>query len=63
MIIPIQIIVFIKLILLFMSILNIVKEAFRLYKSLAKKEDFDFSKSGLTILGLSISYILALIFI
>jgi len=63
MITAIQVIVFFKILLMFMGILNITKETFRLYKSLVKKEEFDISKTGLTILGLSISYILTLIFI
>jgi hypothetical protein len=59
----IQVIVFLKMLILFMAILNILKEFFRLYKSIIKKEIFLPRKGELTILGLSISYILTLIFI
>lgn len=59
----IQIFVFLKVLLLFMSILNTGKEAFRLYKSLKLKQSFTMPKGGLLLLGLSVSYILAMIFV
>lgn len=54
---------FLMLILLFMTILNCIKESFKLYVSITKKIKFTTTKGELFILGLSISYILALIFI
>jgi hypothetical protein len=59
----IQIFVFLKVLLLFMSILNSGKEAFRLYKSLKLEQSFTMPKGGLLLLGLSVSYILAMIFV
>jgi len=59
----IAIVTFIKTLLLFMAILNSIKESFRLYKSLKTKKEYEIDKPGLFILGLSISYILTIIFV
>lgn len=58
-----QLFIIIKLMLLFMSLLNILKEAFRFYKKVANKINVDLPKYNLLILGLSISYVLTLIFL
>ena len=55
------IVLFIKVLLIYLSILNILKEVFRFYKSLKLMEEYRFSKYGLLVLGLSISYLLTII--
>lgn len=58
-----QAIVFIKTILIFMAITNIVRDCFKIYKSIANQIDFTLPKGELILLWVSVSYILTLIFI
>lgn len=54
---------FLKVLLLFMAIMNIVKDGFRLYKSIKRKTEYNISKPGIFLFGLSLSYVLTLILI
>lgn len=54
---------FLETFILFMSILYCVKEAFKLYKSVLNRNEFLAKKGELTVLALSISYILTYIII
>jgi hypothetical protein len=56
-------ITFLETFILFMSILYCVKEAFKLYKSVLNRNEFLAKKGELTVLALSISYILSYIII
>lgn len=56
-------ITFLETFILFMSILYCVKEAFKLYKSVLNRNEFLAKKGELTVLALSISYILTYIII
>ena len=47
--------------LFILSLLIIIKEIFRLFKSVKKRTDFEISPINLTILGVSISYVLTYI--
>lgn len=58
-----SLLLFLKFLFLFMALLNIIKESFRLYKSIKLKVNYETGKYGVTILGLSISYVLSLLFI
>jgi len=54
---------FVKVFLLFMAILTLLREAFNIYKSIAKSKDYVISKKGVLIVGMAFAYILTLIFI
>lgn len=54
---------FLKVFILFMSILKVLKETFRLYKSVKLKKEHDIDSLNSILLAMSISFILTLIFI
>lgn len=54
---------FVKLFLLFMSLLVIVRQGFLLFKSVAKSKDFEITKKGVWLLGIAFAYVLTLIFV
>lgn len=58
-----QAISFFKILLMFLAILNCLKESFKLYKSIKLNKVHEVSKNAIVILALSISYLLTLIFI
>lgn len=56
-------VLFIKIFILFMSILYCIREGFKLFKSVKMHENFVADKGELLILGMAIAYILTIIFI